>query len=319
MQAFIDGTPPSHLISCVLLNGVPLCIECTDGCGCDRPLCADCAQNLPAFCRALLTKAMTVSHGLSTVMSLLRLSGPTRLRLADPIEAVRRTAPFISEMMKAVLVDVVLPHLKEPIPINSELLTLCRQVFLLDPQWSQFYVYNGAVKPAACPASDSAWFAVPPSGASKYFIDLLTYFADIGGYEAIVSRLDVRNTWMTLEEVSVWASILWVGKHCYTEKWANTFWKRAFDSISARLEVLVLSPEEPAEPVHHTVDVMNDVLRVHRVYYLNAIPLFKDDSHPRLPDSAKLVAAALATFEWQKSLRCVWVSTILRQQSVLPG
>ena len=52
--------------------------------------------------------------------------------------------------MKAVVLDVVLPRLQEPAPLPSKLRKLCLRLFLVDLEWSQFYLNNGAVKRDAC-------------------------------------------------------------------------------------------------------------------------------------------------------------------------
>ena len=224
-----------------------------------------------------------------------------------PISASRRTheGVVISTMMESVLECVVLPAVQSSaeLPPDSDIPRVIRRI-LLDggPEFSAFYVENGATMCTSVTAGEAngAHAVVPDSGASFYFVQLLNRFGNIGGYDAVLSRVEDASIPISLSELHAYAVIFSVGRYCHTSKWFARFWDRTVSAFWRRLDhgiSLTGDNEEDAfGHVQRTVCRFNHVI----AYLSDVATSFVTFASP---------STCFVNIKWANGPRCAWLST----------
>ena len=90
--------------------------------------------------------------------------------------------------------QVIVHLLRQPVPVERRVVQLMERVFLTDDSCKWFYKYHGAITAADpdAPAVNGRFLALPAAGASKYYVGVVNHFGELGGFDAIIARLDQR-------------------------------------------------------------------------------------------------------------------------------
>jgi hypothetical protein len=85
-------------------------------------------------------------------------------------------------------------QLRAPAALDRTTVQMFERIFLADSDCNYFMNRYGAVRPDEPEAAvvNGEFMALPPSGASKYYIGSVNHFGGLGGFDLLIQRLDRR-------------------------------------------------------------------------------------------------------------------------------
>ena len=178
------------------------------------------------------------------------------------------------------VLELVVHYIKQvDAPLPPEVRQHLSRLFLDDTHCNYYFEYHGAIRPEHPLAhlANGPAARLPAGGASRYYVGNINHFFKLGGYDAIVTRMNAVNAAARaalvrtdsaasggaaaggagggggggaasageekddnpLEEARVFSSIIYIPRLCYTEEWARRYNQPTRDAIMER--VLTLS------------------------------------------------------------------------------
>lgn len=165
----------------------------------------------------------------------------------------------VNEFFQRVL-PLIVYHIRQPVPLTPQVTFMWEQLCLGDAAASYFFNRTGTVLPNTPEAEEcNGPFSRVPSGkASPHFVSNMNCFGALGGYDAIMERIECENPRISLKELYLFTRLLMLAKWCYTRKFRVPYFKRLRNAVYKRLEAL--TDEELQELDQQLVDNLYAVL-----------------------------------------------------------
>ena len=131
-------------------------------------------------------------------------------------------------------------HIRQPVPLTPQVTFMWEQLCLGDAAASYFFNRTGTVLPDTpeAEACNGAFSRVPSGKASPHFVSNMNRFGELGGYDAIIERIENEDPRISLKELYLFTRLLMLAKWCYTRKFRVPYFKRLRNAVYKRLEAL---------------------------------------------------------------------------------
>jgi len=148
----------------------------------------------------------------------------------------------------------IIQQFRQPAPLTPQVTFMWEQLCLGDAAASYFFNRTGTVTPASrtAEAVRGAFSRVPAGKASPHFVANMNRFGELGGYEAIMQRLEREEPRVSLKELRLFTCLLMLARWCYTKRFRVPYFTRLRNAVYKRLQAL--TDEELQELDQSVVD-----------------------------------------------------------------